>query len=795
LAALAVVTALLLWLRLGPVPDGLLGDLAVTSTAVLDRHGEALYEARSATGLRGEWLESHQVPDALAEATIAAEDERFNWHPGIDPIAVMRAAWRNLRHGEIAEGGSTITQQVAKLLLARQTDGKRVPGWRAKAWEAVVALRLEHRLTKRELLALYVNLAPYGNQIQGAARAARAYFGRDLGALTVAEAAFLAALPQQPSRFNPWRDPEAARRRQARILDRMRARGWLSAGDHASARAERLTLSRDTVITLAPHFVERVLAQPGVKGSRRVETTLDAPLQRTVRGIIDAERRTLERHDASNVAVVVLDNRTGEWLAWEGSGDYFNSRQGGTIDGAITPRQPGSALKPFTYAAAFERGWHPGRVLADIPSEFPTAEAGVLYSPRNYDGQFRGPLLARAALAGSENVPAVALASAIGVAPIARLLRQAGLSTLANNAAHYGLGLTLGNAEVRLDELVGAYAMLARGGQRVHASMIRSIDGKPIAPAKNAERLLSEASAYWVTDILSDNEAREYIFGRGGSLEFPFAVAAKTGTSQSYFDNWALGYTAEVTVGVWVGNFDRRPLRGSSGVTGAGPIFHQVMLAAVERVRGALPIGDGTPILEPPSELVSTEICALSGLVAGEACPVRRSERLRLGQHEATCDWHHRDDDSVVTIWPELYREWARVTGRSGGIHGQPVGLAGLNSAAPHSSAPRSERAAAVARLNEGAEASRPEHAATLRITRPLGGALFLIDPTLRREFQTLTLSARGGVGPLEWAVNDRPVGIDHGQDPLRWPLERGRQRITVRDTAGRVAETEVEVR
>ena len=279
----------------------------------------------------------------------------------------------------------------------------------------------------------------------------------------------------------------------------------------------------------------------------------------------------LDAHHADNVAVAVLDNRSGEWLAWEGSGNYADNAHGGAIDGVTSPRQPGSALKPFTYAAAFESGYQPASVLADVPSQFPTDEPGVLYSPRNYDGQYRGPLLAREALAGSENVPAVALASDLGVPAVARLLRRAGFTSLGDNASHYGLGLTLGNAEVRLDEIVAAYAMFARGGEYLAPSGIRSsIDGHA-QPAADAFRLLSARTAFWITDILSDNDARAYMFGRGGSLEFPFPVAAKTGTSTAYHDNWAVGYTREVTVGVWVGNFDRTPLRDSSGVTGAGP--------------------------------------------------------------------------------------------------------------------------------------------------------------------------------------------------------------------------------
>lgn len=776
LAPVAGAIALAVWLRCGPLPAGLLDEDQQPSTVVVDRRGEPLYEARSDRGMRSETLDAASVPGALAAATIAAEDVRFRWHVGVDPIAIARALSRDVRARRIVEGGSTITQQVADLLLAR-LDGHRARGWRAKIREAVVALRLEHRLSKNQILALYVNHAPYGNQIQGAARAARAYFGRDVRSLTLAESAFLAALPQKPGRFNPWRQVDRAEPRQRRILGTMAARGWISPDAYAAATAERVALTRENTALLAPHFVARVLAESRSAGPRRIETTLDAGLQRTVQGIIAAERESLVAHEATNVAVVVLDNRTGGWLAWEGSGNYFDTEHGGAIDGVVTPRQPGSALKPFTYAAAFERGVDPAHVLADVPSQFATAKTGVLYSPRNYDGRFRGPLLARAALAGSENVPAVALASDIGIPTVARLLRRAGFSTLDHNADHYGLGLTLGNAEVRLDELVTAYAMLARGGEWMPSRLVQSVDGTSVA-ADAPERLVSARTAFWVTDILSDAEARAYVFGRGGSLEFPFPVAAKTGTSQSYFDNWAVGYTRDVTVGVWVGNFDRTPLRGSSGVTGAGPIFHAVMLAAVEHARGTVPLDDVSPIVAAPPDLRRVDICAVSGMRAGAACPTRVSEWLDPGERTDTCTWHHASDEGLVTVYPEIYRDWARQAGLI--TRTTSIG-AGMVQSSPVQS-----------RLTKVSQAASNG----LTIVRPLGGALFLLDPTLRAEYQSVPLSARGGAaGPLEWFVDGVPVGRDGRDGQLRWSLIRGRHSIVVKDLEGRSASTYVDVR
>jgi penicillin-binding protein 1C len=758
------------------LPAGLLDLDAKPSLTIVDRHGEPLYEARSALGTRGGRLDPKDLPATMVHATIAAEDVRFRSHVGVDPIAIARAAWRNLRAGHVVEGGSTISQQAAKLLLARQAGGHVARGWIAKIREAVVALRLEHRLTKDQILALYLSVAPYGNQIEGAARGSEGYFGHALATVTPAEAAFLAALPQQPSRYNPWRDPIGARPRALRILQTMVERGWLSKADAIVARAERVSLVHEAPSAVAPHFVARVLAGVAAAQPRRVETTIDATLQRTIAGVIDARRRVLDAHHAENVAVAVLDNRTGEWLAWEGSGNYADTVHGGAIDGVTSPRQPGSALKPFTYAAAFESGYQPASVLADVPSQFPTDEPGVLYGPRNYDGQYRGPLSARAALAGSENVPAVRLASDLGVPAVARLLRRVGFTSLGDNASHYGPGLTLGNAEVRLDEMIAAYAMFARGGEYLAPTGIRSIDGRA-QPATDTVRLLSERTAFWITDILSDNDARAYTFGRGGSLEFAFPVAAKTGTSTAYHDNWTVGYTRDVTVGVWVGNFDRTPLRDSSGVTGAGPIFHDVMLAAVERVRGTLTIDDQAPILAPPAGVRRARVCSLSGMAAGASCPVRTTEWVATDAPLDECTWHHASDDGVVTVWPEEYRVWART--------------AGLLDARP-APAPR----AILAGPTVGPVASRPTAPAALSVVEPLAGAVYLVDPTLRPEYQALSLRAAGGApGVLDWFVDGASMGTARRDDPVRWPLERGTHAITVRDAAGHTASTKVTVR
>jgi penicillin-binding protein 1C len=759
----AGLVALALWVRLGPIPP-ITPD---TTPTIVDRNGIVLYEPLSSTGTRNEWL--NDVPPSIANATIAAEDRRFGQHLGIDPIAIARAVVHDVVRLRAAEGGSTITQQVAKMLM-----GNPPRTIAAKMREGVIALRLEHRYTKPQILALYVNLAPYGEQTIGIARASRRYFACAPDELTIAQSAWLASLPQRPS------TPRRALARQRVVLTRMKSLHLIGANEYREARNERLALDRGLQPTLAPHFVERVRASLGTNAPRRIETTLDANLQASVRGIVAANRAELLRHGAHSVAVAVLDNRTGEWLAWEGSGDYFGRNFGGAIDGVTTLRQPGSTLKPFTYALAFEQGFTPATVLADVPSHFPTAEGGVVYTPRNYDGGYRGPLRARLALAGSENVPAVALLSKVGPPALLRLLRGAGFHDLTRTADYYGLGLTLGDAEVTLEQLVTAYATFARGGLSVAPSMIRaaaplstdksvcatcgsaqsthndaeaatpgtrtvsaSVTGRcgtdtlvcaPAESAALATRTVSARTAFWITDILSDPKAREFIFGRGGNLEFPFPVAVKTGTSQAYHDNWTIGYTRAVTVGVWVGNFDRSALRNSSGVTGAGPIFHAVMLAAMRRAGS----NDQTTIVDRPDDLEEQPICALSGHRPSTSCPSNETEWLPRDAPVEFCAWHHASGVS----WPAEYREWAAAHER------RPAG-----------DAPR----ATVARDT------------TFRITSPPNDATYLVDPTLHREFQALHLRA---THDATWVIDGKPA-------PREWPLRTGQHTIVATNARG----------
>jgi len=730
----------------------ILKQSAPQSILITDRAGVPLYETENHLG-RSRAIDAKAIPECVVAATLAAEDQRFFRHPGIDPIALARAILVNASSRR-TEGGSTITLQTAKLLL--QANGKKLRrrGWREKIEETDLALRLEAQKSKREILALYLSMAPYGNRITGIARASEFYFRVPPSDLTHAQAALLASLPHRPSRYNPLLSTEG-RSRQLAILRAMHDRGALNGREYETAQRERSTYRVTSGNAIATHFVERVL-EAAPAGATKIETSLDAKLQRDVRGIIASKRRDLERHGANNVAVVVLDNVTGEWLAWEGSGNYW-SDAGGAIDGVITARQPGSTLKPFTYAIAFENGFTPASVVPDIPMSFPTAVAGIVYTPRNYDGVFRGPIRARNALAGSLNVPATWLLEKSGPGSLLHKLRGLGITSLDRSADHYGLGLTLGNAETRLDELVVAYSVFARGGTVIPPVTIRAIDRvSRLSAAPEQKRLFSERAAFWVADILSDDEARKVTFGDENILDLAFPVAVKTGTSQSYRDNWTVGFTPEVTVGVWVGNFDRRELRNSSGVSGAAPIFRAVMEAAVERRPGERSEADAG-FTVAPSELRRLRICALSGDAARDDCPHTTEEWMPATVSHQTCEWHQGDR----VRYPSRYLTWARDRGLE------------------------SEDATQLA--------SRAANS-KLTILSPPNGATYMLDPTLRPQFQRLRLDTNES-SSVTWRVDGKVVARSISGRQTYWDPKRGKHTIEAVKQNGEIARASIEVR
>jgi penicillin-binding protein 1C len=632
-----------LGLRLVPLPPALLRPPA-QSLELTDRHGAPLRETRTEGGFaRGVDLEN--VPTNLIHAMLAAEDKRFFDHGGVDFLAIGRAAVGNLQHGRVTSGASTITQQLVKISDPRPRTVT------AKFIEAARALRLEQVWTKEEILTAYLNRVDFGNMNVGVAAAADHYFGKPLMDLSDAEAAFLAGLPKNPNRLNPHVGFNRAKRRQETVLQRMENNRWLTTQARTIAAAEKLRLQPRQRIFRAPHFVDLALQEMPSSSAPSLATTLDLDLNRFVEDAVRAQLSRLRERNVRDAAAVVLDNRTGEVLALVGSGDYF-APGSGQVNGALARRSAGSTFKPFTYLLALEHGATPATIAADVPTAFDTSAGS--YRPANYSQRCSGPIRYRLALANSLNIPAVRVLSSLGgAAPLQERLRMWGVTTLEQPADHYGLGLTIGNAETRLMELANAYATLARMGEWKPYRLWLTPGAESTRQAIGSSHTSPDetAGAAWlIADMLSDNSARAQSFGLHSSLRFEFPVACKTGTSTDFRDNWAMGYTPEFTVGVWVGNFDGSAMREVSGVTGSAPILHAVF----EHLHARF----GTTWFKAPEGVVERSVHALTGKQVASLHPEAVREKFLAGHlppRESADDY---DEAGRVRLGPE-YRGWS----------------------------------------------------------------------------------------------------------------------------------------
>ena len=559
----------------------------------------------------------------------------------------------------------------------------------------------------------------------GCAAAARFYFDKPISDLSIAESAQLAALPRSPTRLNPLRDPGAAREAQEIVLERMLRNRWISHREYIHALDEPIDPGARRAAFRAPHFADLALAHVGAR-TGRVTTTLDLALNRFVEARLRSRIAALAQKRVSNGAAVIIDNRTAELLALVGSENYF-SPACGQVNAATARRSAGSTLKPFTYLLALERGHTPASILADIPSEFPTQTG--MFRPVNFDQSFRGPVRLRAALANSLNVPAVRVLSAIGgPAPLASVLQACGLTTLDNDPTHYGLGLTIGNAEVRLLELASAYACLARLGIHRPLRIFRDESG---AGPPDERRVFKPDASWLIADILNDDFARAPAFGPRSGLSIGFPVACKTGTSSDFRDNWAFGFTPEFTVGIWVGNFDGSPMRGISGVTGAAPLLRDIF-RHLNQTRG-------TSWYPRPARITAARIHPVTGkrLLQSRGGISECFAADRLPPLESPADY---DADGLV-ILAEEYAAW-------------------LADARPPGFAP--------AFTSVGAQPS---------ILSPRDGSTYFLDPDLPGS-DRLPLRAAGNA-PVSWhsdtlALENRPDG-PHGPPDHRSPSDHRR--------------------
>lgn len=602
--------------------------ISSSSTVFYDREGEILFEMYKDKNRIPITL--NQIPNHLKYATIAIEDKNFYKHSGISQIGILRA-FINIILGRGIQGGSTITQQLIKnVLLGSQRSISR------KIKEMILAFEVERRYTKDEILQMYLNEAPYGGTFWGIGSAAKGYFGKEVKDLNLIESAFLAGLPQSPSIYSPFvSKKDAWKERTKHVLRRMREDGYINSKEEKKALEElnKLKFSNLKLSINAPHFVfyvkdqiEKDFGNKIIDKGVKIKTTLSLKVQRIAEKIVREEIEKIKKFNVTNSAVVILDSKTGEILAMVGSYD-FNDENYGKFNAALGLRQPGSAVKPITYALAFEKGYTPSTVIMDVKTEFTSGVKNEKpYIPVNYDGKYRGPMQIRFALGNSENIPAVKMLAMVGIKDFLQKAYEMGIPQFAptdNNLKRFGLSITLGGGETTLLDLTSAFSVFARGGIKKDLISYTQIDdhkGKNIFKVVRTKekRVLSPESAFLISHILSDNNARAEVFGLNSYLKIPRkTVAVKTGTTDDKRDNWAVGYTKDITVGVWVGNNDNSKMdpRIASGVTGASPIFYRLMLELLKFYQ------DG--IMEKPEKVKALMIDAFLGGLPKEGYPTR----------------------------------------------------------------------------------------------------------------------------------------------------------------------------
>ncbi len=573
-----------------PHPSQIESNFNPLTTQVYDRNGKLLYQFYE--GRNRKLIKLEDLPPHLVQATISMEDKNFYHHLGIDPTGMLRAFQNNLKNDGSLEGGSTITQQLIKntLLTPDKTFTRKIK-------EVILAFWTERIYSKDEILQAYFNESPYGGPAWGVEAAAEMYFGKSAHNLTLSESSYLAGLPASPTQYSPYGAyPQKARDRQKEVLRRMVEEKYITPDEAQKAYDTHLDIKPPSQQILAPHFVmyvksilaqkygERVVSQGGLK----VITTLDMEMQEMAQDIVTHQVNQLSSLNVGNGAAVISDAKNGQILAMVGSKDYFDKNDG-NFNVTTALRQPGSSFKPITYAAAFAQGYSPGSILLDTPVTFKNAWES--YSPVNYDGRFHGAVTIRTSLGSSYNIPAVKTLATVGVSQVVSLAKQMGITTY-SDPSKYGLSLTLGGGAVKMVDMISVYNTFASNGIKYEPQpilLVSDSSGNILEDHRtpSGKRVLSQEVAYLVNNVLSDSRARIPAFGSNSLLEIKDhpSVAVKTGTSDDKRDNWVFGYTPEYVVGTWVGNNDNSPMnpRLTSGITGATPIWHDIMIGLLEK--------------------------------------------------------------------------------------------------------------------------------------------------------------------------------------------------------------------
>ncbi len=727
LFSLAFVTFFLLVYILLPYPRDFL-TVHSTSIQIMDRHGELLMELTPGEGGLIRPLAVDEYPEEFLNLLLYSEDRYFYSHPGIRLRSVFRAILQNMRSGKIISGGSTITQQLVKTVYGIKKNNVFT-----KTAEFFRAIRLDLHFTKLSILDAYLNSVFMGHRLYGFNQAAWTYFGKEIKALNELEMAVLIQLIKGPSVQDIYKKSFDLEETARAFLDRAGQDGVLPTERWSLSQEQHLEILPPVQDFTAPHFCLWVLEQarklcPSGK-IRRIITTLDAEMYRKVLTLTRQRIVSLKDHLASQAGILILDNKSGQVLVMMGSVDWY--AEDGQINGVTMKRQPGSTMKAFTYAMALEKGeFTPATILPDIPTDFP-AMVGK-YSPRNFDNHFHGPVRLAYALGSSYNIPAVYLLSRVGLRPYYTRLKELGFDSLVRGPQYYGLGLTLGNADISLLELTRAYMTLARSGQWRDIQpllQIETTDNKNITPrAQHNRQVFTPGAALLVYDILQDFRYKTPAFGGRSPLNLPWPVAVKTGTSKDFRDNTLVALSGELTIGIWTGNFSGEAMKDLPSANGSGLILRDILLELYNAG-----YSHQSPYQDRQNQLISVEVCSLSGMLPGPWCPHETMRFLPGSQPTEKCNWHRKEGVSL----PAPFQEWGR--------------------------------------LNLPQDLLLEERGGGFGIETPRQGDIYQIDPRVSPDSQMIRLKARTS-DPVRWLVDEQLVGQGN---PLLWKLVPGKHRIT----------------
>ncbi len=715
---------------------------------MLDRYDEVIKIPLSQRQEKAIVTSISDIPKELQYAVIFSEDKRFFQHHGVDFLALFRTTYQTIKNLKFTSGASTISMQLARIYWPELSKPS------AKIAQIIQAIRIERHNTKFEILEHYLNLIPFANQTIGVAQGCFFFFNKSCDRLSLAESTALAIIPRNPTFYSKNKTQLFQDRN--KLIKKIAPKLNVDEVSLSQALAEPIKFDHGIIYSYGYHYSLKVLQENPSKLKREIRTTLDLSLQKKVENLL-LESVNKNPNLGNSGAILIVENNSGEVLSYVGSPDYFKSDYG-MVDAVQSLRSPGSALKPFIYAKALENGWTLSSLIPDMPLKLKVGNG--IFLPDNYGGNFSGPRQLRFALANSKNIPALILTMRLGEASILDFLHLAEFNSLKKSSEHYGAGIALGNGEVSLWELVQAYSIFSNGGMLRRLKLVKSSSGQD-----DVKEVISEETAFLITDVLSDPAARSEEFGRNGPMEFNFKVAAKTGTSSGFRDHWIVGYTPSYTIGIWKGNANGSPIKLQvSASKNVGPLFKQIINMLHDQ--------NEKFNYSKPDKIAEIKVCSLSGEIAGPDCSHTRIEsfyKYHLPLH--ICSYHQQkliqncNGKSKYVKYTALPQEYA--------------GWAEANSVPTLNRVLKEQCGWNDANISQKSFDSEKENKDFLQITEPISGTILALDPSIPAEYQMLRIQfSDGGQRDLTLFVNDKPFTKIGGKTSektfVEWPITRG---------------------